>query len=256
MFQESIGNESIVMQGGTSEGTQVKYRKGKYWYKKDRQGKEGRAEYLVSDLLTFSTLEPSEYVLYEQGTINGFSGCRSENFLREDEELITFYRLYYNEYGKDLSQVISAMESMEERIVYVMQFIKESCGLDITDYLRKVFTLDMLTLNEDRHLNNLAVILRKQQFVPAPIFDNGVSLLTANRSVNWHFPMEENVRRVIARPFSGSHESMHQYFGTGFRLDCPAVYRWLEKEEPDRERDVLEFQIRRYEEILQQEAEQ
>ncbi|MDE7318177.1 MAG: hypothetical protein K2N46_00425 [Lachnospiraceae bacterium] len=254
MFQENMGNEYIVMQGGTSEGTQIKYRKGKYWYKKDRQGNEGRVEYLVSHLLTFSTLEQSEYVLYEQGIINRLSGCRSENFLQEEEELITFYRLYYNEYGKDLSRVISAMDSMEERIVYVLQFIKASCGLDVADYLRKIFTLDMLTLNEDRHLNNLAVILRGHEFIPAPIFDNGVSLLTANRSVNWHFSMEENVRRVIARPFSGSHENMYQYFGTGFQLDYPAVYEWLAGEEKSRERDVLEYQIRRYEHVLRRES--
>jgi hypothetical protein len=38
--------------------------------------------------------------------------------------------------------------------------VKESCVLDLTDYFKKIFTLDMLILNEDRHLNNLAVILK------------------------------------------------------------------------------------------------
>ena len=41
MFSENIGNDYIVIQEGTSEGTQVKY-------KKDNRGNEGRAEYLVS----------------------------------------------------------------------------------------------------------------------------------------------------------------------------------------------------------------
>ena len=250
MFQEMIENEYVVVQGGTSEGTQIKFRKGNYWYKKDRQGNEGRTEYLVSNLLTFSDLDRSEYVLYEQGSINGAPGCRSENFLQEDEELITFYRLYYNEYGKDLSQIIDGMESMEDRIVYVVRFVEQMCGLDVTDYLRKVFTLDLLTLNEDRHLNNLAVVLRGSRFVPAPIFDNGVSLLTANKSVNWYFSMEENVRRVVARPFSGSHEKMHQYFGTGFHLDHAAADRWLKAEEKSKERDVLEYQLGRYKGII------
>ena len=66
----------------------------------------------------------------------------------------------------------------------------------------------MICLNEDRHLNNLALIMRGNDFYPAPIFDNGVSLLTANQSVNWNFSIEENVKRVIARPFCGSHEKM------------------------------------------------
>lgn len=47
MFSEKISNEYIVTQQGTSEGTQIKYKKGNYWYKKDHRGHEGMAEYLV-----------------------------------------------------------------------------------------------------------------------------------------------------------------------------------------------------------------
>lgn len=68
MFQEKFEQEYIVMMDGTSEGTQIKYKKDNYWYKKDCRGKEGLAEYLVSGLLTYSDLEPSEYVVYEKGT--------------------------------------------------------------------------------------------------------------------------------------------------------------------------------------------
>lgn len=146
--------------------------------------------------------------------------------------------------------MLASLETMEERIEYVLRFIYQSCGLDVTDYLKKVFTLDMIILNEDRHLNNLAVILREDKFVPAPIFANGVSLLTANQSVNWNFPIEENVRRVMARPFSGLHEKMFQYFGKGFQLNYPEVYRWLDQEEESREKDILKFQIQRYEQWI------
>ena len=219
MFKEELEEHYIVTQVGTSEGTQIKYKKDNYWYKKDNRGNEGLAEYLVSKLLTFSNMDADEYIIYEQGKINGTSGCRSENFLKEGEELITFYRLYYNEFGKDLSQVLAGMDSMKERIEYVLRFVKQSCDLDVSKYLSKVIMLDMLVLNEDRHLNNLAVIFQEDHFICAPIFDNGVSLLTANQSVNWNFAMEENVRRVIARPFSGSHEKMYEYFGKGFSLD-------------------------------------
>ena len=34
MFSENIGNDYIVIQEGTSEGTQVKYKKDGYWYNK------------------------------------------------------------------------------------------------------------------------------------------------------------------------------------------------------------------------------
>lgn len=214
--------------------------------KTGRQGREGLVEYLVSGLLSFSDLDTSEYVSYERGTINGCPGCRSEDFLKEGEELVTFYRLYYNESGKNLSKVVASMENMEERIEYVTDFLWQSCGVDVTDYLKKIFTLDMLTLNEDRHLNNMAVLFRNDRFTAAPIFDNGVSLLTANQSVNWNFSMEENVRRVVARPFSGSHEQMFRHFGAGFHLDIHAASKWLEKEEVSIERDVLLNQLKRY----------
>ncbi len=246
MFKENIDNEYIVRQEGTSEGTQIKYRKDDFWYKKDNRGNEGRVEYLVSRFMEFTSLAKTEYVEYEEGTINGKTGCRSRNFLGKEDELITFYRLYYNEVGKDLSKVIANMETMEERMEYVIDFIQQSCQLDIRNYLSKVLTLDMICLNEDRHLNNLAVIMHGNQFYPAPIFDNGISLLTANQSVNWNFSIEENVRRVIARPFSGSHEKMVEYLGNGFTMDVNGALEWIKRETKSRERDVLKYQIKRY----------
>ena len=246
MFYEEISNEYIITQEGTSEGTQIKYKKDGYWYKKDSRGHEGRAEYLVSRLLDFSTLGKDEYIRYEQGMINDHSGCRSRNFLEDGEELITFYRLYYNAMGKNLAQVIAAMDRMEDRIEYVIDFIRQSCGLDVRTYLSKILTLDMIVLNEDRHLNNLALIMKNNNFYPAPIFDNGVSLLTANSSINRHFSIEENVKRVTARPFSGSHEKMAEYLGKGFSLEYEAALEWLEKETESFQRDVMIYQLKRY----------
>ena len=250
MFCENIEKQYIVMQEGTSEGTQIKYKKDGYWYKKDSRGNEGLTEYLVSELMRYTSLKDEEYIKYENGTINGISGCRSKNFLKRDQELITFYRLYYNEMGKNLADVLNSMELMEERIEYVINFVNQSCRIDIRDYLRKVLTLDMLVLNEDRHLNNLAIIMENDIFYPAPIFDNGVSLLTTNQSVNWNFSMEENVKRVTARPFSGSHEKMVEYLGTGFKMDCLGALKWLDTEPQSRERDVMIYQIHRYQHLL------
>lgn len=246
MFSEKISNEYIVTQQGTSEGTQIKYKKGDYWYKKDHRGHEGMAEYLVSNFLKYTDLKPEEFVIYEYGTINGQTGCRSKNFLNNEEELVTIYRLYFNEYGKDLSQVINGMDEMEERIDYVIRFVQKSCGIDIFDYLRKIFTVDMITLNEDRHLNNIALVFDGNSFKPSPIFDNGLSLLTGNQSVNWNLPVSENVKRVIARPFSGSHEKMAGYFGKGIAVDTKKALEWLNTQEWSREREVLEYQIKRY----------
>ncbi len=244
MFSETIGNEYAVALTGTSEGTQIKYKKGVYWYKQDRNGEEGLVEYLVSRLLSFSDLPKDSYVVYEQGEINQRPGCRSKNFLKSNEEFITFYRLYYNDTGKDLSVICNQFDTMEERISYVIRYFSQSCGVDVTAYLRNIFTLDWLVLNEDRHFNNLGLIFGETGFRCAPIFDNGVSLLTANISINRNFSIEENVRRVTARPFCGSHKKMAQYFGIGFSLDFPSALQWLETEPTSWERDILMFQLR------------
>ncbi len=244
MFREKLSSKYFVSHIGTSEGTQVKYKKGNFWYKEDRHGHEGLVEYLSSKLLTFTDLDKSEYVLYEQGCVNGIPGCRSKDFLlSKGDALVTFYRLYYNEFGRNISEVISNMESMEERIEYVKRFILEICNIDITDYLKKIFTLDMIILNEDRHLNNLVVIFRQDHYECAPIFDNGVSLLTADWNVDPHFTLAENMQRVVAQPFSASHKMMFDYFGAGFSLDFDAAMHWILNEEPSRERDVLEMQL-------------
>ena len=57
MFKEEIGNEYIVIQEGTSEGTQIKYKKNNFWYKKDNRGREGLSEYLVSRFMDFTSLD-------------------------------------------------------------------------------------------------------------------------------------------------------------------------------------------------------
>lgn len=246
MFTETIDESYIIQNIGTSEGSQSKYYKEGYWYKEDHAGNEGLSEYLVSHLLTFSNLPKDKYVIYEKGIINGKPGCRSRNFLKSDEELITIYRLYFNEFGKDLSKVLGYMERMEERIEYTLKFVKESCSIDLTEYLAEIFTLDRIVLNEDRHLNNLAMISDGSRFRPAPIFDNGVSLLTANKSLNRYASISENVKRVIARPFSGSFDKMYEYFGNAILFYKDDAMKWLRDEPESLERDVLLYQFDKY----------
>ncbi len=247
MFSELVTNDYKMQMSGTSEGSQEKYYKDGYWYKENKHGDEARAEYLSSRLLTFSSLQPSEYILYEMGTINGKKGCRSKNFLGEEEELITFYRLYFNETGEDLSKKYMGYGSAEERIAFTIDEMKRITGLDVCDYLRKIITLDRIILNEDRHVNNLALVYGEKGFRPAPIFDNGISLLTANRSVSMQTPMKDNVRKVVARPFSGDFEKMYSCLGKGFELNTEDAIAWLQTEGMSFEREVLLYQLKHLE---------
>lgn len=244
MFNETLGKDLTVNIDGTSEGTQTKFYYEGYWYKEDTFD-EGIVEYLVSKLLTFSTLPKKSYVVYEYGKINGKNGCRSKDFLKPGYELITFERIHQRITGTKLSAKKKEFETMEGYIEYTIDFFKKYLDLDIKKYLKNIFTLDYIILNEDRHFNNLAVIsdTNNNKYLTAPIFDNGKSLLNGNRSYRSAFPIEENIQKVIALPFSGSHKKMFNYFGKGFSLDVDSALQWLKGEPQSLYRDVLIYQL-------------
>ena len=48
----------------SSKGNQLKWKNDDIWYKADHTGYEGLSEYVISHLLTKSSLEKKEFVLY------------------------------------------------------------------------------------------------------------------------------------------------------------------------------------------------
>lgn len=255
MFSIDISEDYAVYQEGSSEGTQVKYRKDGCWYKIDRHGEEGLVEYLVSNVIKFSTLDADEYVLYDTGTINGKPGCVSKDFLKcVEDSFVTFQRVYKNVTGCDLTNTVNNLDTLEERFEFVIKFLKENMDYDATVYLQKILTVDFLSLNTDRHFNNLGFIVHKDGTVTdAPVFDNGLGLLNGNVSINKNLSIAENTKRVIARPFSGSHRKMLDYVGVGFRLDVDAAKKWLQEQPQTFYRDVLLYQLDYTRDILQNE---
>lgn len=106
--------------GFSSLGVESKYYKDGYWYKQDISGYEGLAEEQCSMLLRYSNLK--NYVEYEACTINGKSGCRNKNFLKEGETVITFKRLYEIACGGDLMNQVYTFQDVEERIRSVLEY--------------------------------------------------------------------------------------------------------------------------------------
>lgn len=209
MEKIELDKKYLVNIDGTSDGTQDKYFKDNIWYKPDYYGGEGYAEYLASLILQYSSLE--NYVIYDEIEINGKKGCKSKSFLKESEEFITLYRLYQMTTGENLAQRISQMK-VEKRPEYVLNFVMEQTGLDLHQYFANHFALDRIILNEDRHFNNLGIIFDGINFKEAPVFDNGHSFFVGNIAYNKHFLLEENIKRVTAKPFSGSHDWNYHYF--------------------------------------------
>ena len=244
MFDVNLDNEYLADIDGTSEGTQIKFHRDDYWYKLDSFGGEGIAEELCSKILTFSSLTDKEYVCYESGLINNSKGCRSHNFLKNGEEFITLYRFYQLMTGEKLNDKTNLLDTPRERADFVLNFFQNTIDLDLSKYFAKIFTLDYIILNEDRHFNNLGFIRSADGcYREAPIFDNGKSLLVGNHSVNWRLPLAENVKRTIARPFSGSFQKNMELFGIGFQLKIKDCIAEISRYPDCHEKEVLLFQL-------------
>ncbi len=230
--------------GCSSLGVENKYYKDGYWYKQDISGYEGLAEEVCSMILSHSNIK--DYVEYEACSINGRSGCRSRNFLKAGESVITFKRLYEVACGGDLMNHVYTMRNVEERIRFVIDFVKEYTNVDCTKYLKNILSFDMLTLNTDRHFHNLALIQTKDGYQECPIFDNGAAFLSNYGMFPPYEEMEKLISHAAAKPFSGSFEQQAVILGTEIRLDQEAILEEAKKIDYARLRFVLEYQLNRY----------
>ena len=67
-------------------------------------------------------------------------------------------------------------------------------------YLTMLFEADMLFGNEDRHLNNIAVLRRGEDFDYCPLFDFGAGLLSNVRDYPMDIQPEGLLRQLRAQP--------------------------------------------------------
>lgn len=249
MKEYILSPEALVAVQGSSKGTQPKFLEKNYWYKQDQIGYEGIAEALVSKILSQSNIK--EYVSYERCLVNGRTGCRSKNFLKQGEAYISFQRLHEIYQGSNLTETLQMLGTPEERIRYVLDFVYSKTGCDCKEYLSQILTLDMLILNTDRHLNNLGIVVNSisGENRPAPIFDNGNSLLS-----DWgRFPnpnWKEELNHVTGQPFSANLEYQAAVAGIGLQLNYSEIEKLLKAGPESRAVRVLEYQLQRYKKMI------
>ena len=177
--------EKNIIDTGTrsSKGNQLKWRDGETWYKADYTGYEGLAEYLISHLLIKTSLQPYEYVIYDLETIsygdNVYNGVKSENFLKENWQLITLERLFKNVYGRGLNSMIYSTQGLDDRLKIIVSETERLTGFtDFGKYMAKMLTIDAFFLNEDRHTHNIGVLAGGDgEYMLCPFFDQGAGLL-------------------------------------------------------------------------------
>ena len=192
----------------SSKGNQEKWRDEGRWYKLDQFGYEGLAETVVSRLLAFSSIEettPFRFVRYRMERMNVHgrdrNGCSSPDFLRPGESIITLSHLFRRT-GPPLKQVLSRLPSDKQRIAWLAEKTAELTGLHLfPQYLTLLFEVDALFLNDDRHLNNIAVLEKDGRFDYCPIFDNGAALLSNTQTAPMDIEPAALIRSARARPF-------------------------------------------------------
>ena len=183
----------------SSKGNQLKWENGGVWYKADYTGYEGLAEYVVSGLLSYSSLDNGEYVTYQTEKIcyrhNDYLGCKSKNFLPEGWKLITLERMFQNMYGESLNKAIYSIRSYQERLCFLTEQTIRMTGLkEFGVYLSKLFTIDALFLNEDRHTHNIGVLLDDMgEYHYCPYFDHGAALLS---DTTMDYPMSGEIDKM------------------------------------------------------------
>ena len=110
----------------------------------------------------------------------------------------------------------------------------------------------MLTLNTDRHFNNLGIIVNKETgiYKPAPIFDNGSSLLSDFERFNPLDSDVENIEKVYGKPFSSNLEMQASAVGIGLKIDYEKLESIIDNECETRAIRVLKHQIEKYRNII------
>ena len=250
----------------SSKGNQLKWENNGIWYKADCTGYEGLAEYMISHLLKFSSLQKDEFVLYDYERIKYknifYNGVKSNNFLYDDWQIITLERLFHNFFQKSLYEAVWHIQSsVEDRFNFLVTQVERITGLkDFGIYLNKLMTIDAVFVNEDRHMHNVAVLMsQKGEFSYCPIFDNGSGLLS---DTSMDYPLGTDLydalSEVRAKTISGSFEEQMDVSEDvcGMNLHFSFTKKDVEQilneipgysdQEKERVRDILFEQMRKY----------
>ncbi|MBP3852846.1 MAG: hypothetical protein J6D36_09915, partial [Erysipelotrichaceae bacterium] len=197
------------------KGRQHKWCINGMWYKVDGQiGCEGLAETIVSDMLKKSNI--ARYFTYEPIRINvgkqSYKGCVSPNGLADGEQLITAYDILKRSKSPFFRRIEDAFDYGTPK-EYLTEFISEMERLtnieNFGEYIKAILELDAITLNDDRHMNNICVVRNGKEFSVGPVFDNGHAFLLWRRK-NIHAMEPLKAVTVEAMPFSHSFETQRR----------------------------------------------
>lgn len=215
--------DAIRIISTSSKGDQSKWRIGHKWVKQNTRGYEGQAEVLASLILACSTLQEKDYVKYYPCEIilpdgETSNGCYSHDFRGKLQE-VTLERLFEANFTSTDPILNDKSLSTTEKFEQIMQQVEHFTGLDVRMEVARILAFDALILNEDRHTNNILFLYNPVEKVwqLAPIFDNGLSLLSDEKDYTPGKPLTILKRKVKAKPFNSSFsKQLALYMGPAF----------------------------------------
>lgn len=126
--------------------------------------------------------------------------------------------------------------------------------------MTKLFTIDALFLNEDRHTHNIAILMNSLgEYKLCPIFDNGAGLLADTKM---DYPLEEDTEQLIdsvkaktiSTDFDEQLDVAEKLYGQQIKFhfnkndvdEILSEAKLYSKEEIERVRTILYRQMRKY----------
>ena len=186
----------------SSKGNQEKWRENDRWYKLDLFGYEGLAETVTSALLAKTNVKELGFrtVPYRMERLEVHrrtrNGCSSPNFLMPGAAIVTLSQLLRKGVGPDWQTAAGRLPNLRSRVQWMAEQATELTGLArFGEYLTLLFEIDMLFGNEDRHLNNIAVLRTGESFDYCPLFDFGAGLLSNVRD----YPMDISPKSLVGQ---------------------------------------------------------
>ena len=170
-------------------------------------GYEGLAETVTSTLLTKTNAEELGFrtVPYRMERLEvrrrTRNGCSSPNFLMPGEAIMTLSQLLWKGVGPDWQAAAGRLPNLRSWVQWIAERAMELTGLDrFGEYLTLLFEIDMLFGNEDRHLNNIAVLRTGESFDYCPLFDFGAGLLSNVRDYSMDIVPKSLMGQLRAQP--------------------------------------------------------
>lgn len=249
----------------SSKGNQLKWECDGIWYKADYTGYEGLAEYVISQLLKKSTLNKNEFVVYELEQIKYkrqiFNGAKSNDFLKDDWQIVTLQRLYKTRYNRNFMEDVWHIPETEDRVEFVVEQVEQLTELkNFGEYFSKLLTIDAFFLNEDRHMHNIAVLMNGQgKTALCPFFDQGAGLMSDTSldyplGIDPMIMLDEVQAKTVCASFEEALDAAEKLYGyhlkfsfaksdVGKLIDSAGIYS---DEEKRRVETIIFQQMRKY----------